>query len=124
MIDERFSAIAFDQLGLDTDGAAQLADLLAEELQKEMHQVIVTHLDRIIEKLNSMGHNLKPYGEHIPGDVAYRDDTEDKTGYHCKLRVAFDSVISTGYAHVLSTEEVDDLVREEIIQHRDRQTAA
>jgi hypothetical protein len=32
-------------------------------------------------------------------DISYRDDWEDDSGYHCKLRVAVDTVISTGYSH-------------------------
>ena len=126
MIDKRFSAHAFEMRGLNSDAARQLADCLAEESQQEMHKVIAVHLKQIIEQLNSMGHNLQPYGEIVPGEIAYRDDTEDKTGYYCKLRVAFDSIVSTGYAHTLSSEEIyaDDLDVENLDRSGERQTAA
>jgi hypothetical protein len=100
MVDERFSYNAFEARGLDTQAARDLADVLADEIQQEMHNLIVEHFLTIIERLNQMGHKLKPLYPPRPGDFAYRDDWEDESGYHCKLRVAWDSVVSTGYAHM------------------------
>jgi|SRR3982750_4138832 hypothetical protein len=105
MIDERFSATAFDACGLDSKAAQELADLLADEIQQEMHQVIETHLSKIIERLNSMGHALKAEYPPFLGDFSYRDDWEDEAGYHCKLRVGFDTVVSTGYSHLTTNGE-------------------
>ena len=99
MIDARFSARAFAKYGLGTKAARRLADKLQDQVQKEMDKVIVPHFQGIIEKLNRMGHNLRPYEDPKPGDIAYRDDAIDESGYKCKLRVAFDSVVSAGYAH-------------------------
>jgi len=100
MIDERFSASSFASRGLDTEAARELADLLAEEVQREMHRVIEAHFLEIIGRLNSMGHSLKPEYPATPGDLPYRDEWEDESGYHCRLRVGLDTVVSTGYAHL------------------------
>jgi hypothetical protein len=106
VIDERFSSFAFDSLGVDSNEAGALAVLLAEEVRKEMHHVIERHFADVIKRLNSMGHNLKP--EVItPGEIAYRDDSEDERGYHCKLRVALDIIVSTGYAHLNPIDDGD-----------------
>jgi hypothetical protein len=104
MVDERFSADAFERCGLDTQAAQDLADILADEIQREMHQVVTDHFLAIIERLNRMGHGLKPLQPPAPGEIAFRDEWEDETGYHCKLRVAWDSVISTGYSHLISLD--------------------
>lgn len=105
MIDEKFSAKAFLQKGLDTSASKELASLLAEEIQRELHKAIEPAFKAIIERLNSMGHNLKPYVEASPGEISFRDDGDTSKGYQCKLRVAADTVISTGYAHFISGEE-------------------
>lgn len=107
MIDERFSSSAFESLGADSDNARARAALLAEEVQKEMHNVIERHFTDIIKRLNSMGHNLKPEVIAL-GEIAFRDDYEDERGYHCKLRVALDVVVSTGYAHLTSVIDGDE----------------
>lgn len=104
MLDERFSASSFASCGIDSKEARLLADLLAEEVQKEMQYVVDTHFTTIIQRLNAMGHKLKPEIINL-GELSYRDDYEDENGYHCKLRVALDLVISTGYAHLTSSSE-------------------
>lgn len=107
MIDERFSARSFSERGLDTQAAQELADLLAREIQEEMHGIISAKLLTIVQKLNAMGHALEPEQPPVPGDVSYRDDWEDEEGYHCKLRVGFDTVVSVGYAHLTSGDDID-----------------
>jgi len=105
MIDERFSAASFASRGLGSKAARELADLLAEEIQKEMNQLIEPHLSRIIERLNAMGHALKAEYPPAPGDFSYRDDWKDEAGYHCKLLVGFDTITTTGYGHLITVEE-------------------
>lgn len=105
MIDERFSADCFTKCGLNTDVARKLADQLADEIQEEMHRVIREHFLKIIDRLNAMGHSLQEYEPIAPGYLAFRDDWEDETGYHCKLLVAFDSIVTTGYAHTIDIDE-------------------
>ena len=105
MIDQRFSAASFASKGLDSEEARELADLLADEIQKEMHTVIEVHFLEIIKRLNAMGHALKPEYPPVPGDISYRDDLENETEYNCKLRVGFDTVVSVGYAHLIKCDE-------------------
>jgi hypothetical protein len=105
MIDERFSAAKFTECGIDSKASEHLAKLLGDELQVEMHEVIQVKFNEIVEQLNKMGHNLKPEYPPIPGDISFRDDWVDKDGYHCKLRVGFDTVVSTGYAHLINPSE-------------------
>ncbi len=123
MIDERFSSDAFTSRGLDTEAARELAESLADEVRVEMHQALEMHLRKIVERLNAMGHNLKaeassPGDNSYPGDVAYLDDWEDETGYHCKLRLGIYTVITTGYAHFISDEEA--LSSESLYARRER----
>jgi hypothetical protein len=99
MIDDKFSAASFAAKGLNTKQSLELAYELGTEIQDELHAVITDHLLKIVGRLNAMGHNLKPYEPPVPGDISYRDDWEDDSGYHCKLRVAVGTVISTGYSH-------------------------
>ncbi|SRR6266545_6138520 len=106
MVDERFSALSFGVCGVDSEGAKKLADSLAEEIQNELHETIQTSFHRIIDRLNAMGHKLKAAYPPKPGDFSYRDDWKDESGYHCKLRVGLDVIVSTGYGHLLSDDEV------------------
>ncbi len=104
MLDERFSASAFSSCGIDTIEARALADLLAEEVQKEMQHALEERFTALIKQLNDMGHGLKPEAL-APGELSYRDDYEDGRGYHCRLRVALDLVVSTGYAHLNTVDD-------------------
>jgi hypothetical protein len=106
MIDKRFSAAAFAARGLDTEEARALADLLREEIEKEMQDVVEAHFTGIIKRLNQMSHKLKPEVVAL-GELIYRDDYEDEQGYHCKLIVAFDFTVTTGYAHLSNPEDWD-----------------
>lgn len=104
MVDERFSASAFASCGLDSEESRALADVLAEEVEKEMQDVVEAHFAGVVKRLNEMGHQLKPEVIAL-GEITYRDDYEDEHGYHCKLRVAVDFTVSTGYAHLISISE-------------------
>ena len=105
MIDARFSAEAFQELGCDTVAARGRADILAEEVYQQLHRVIEQEMQEIVRKLNSMGHQLKlrassPGDNTFPGDVDYGDDWTDEQGHHYRLRLAVTTVVSTGYAHL------------------------
>jgi hypothetical protein len=101
MIDKRFSAEAFISVGIDTDEAQKLADLLAEEVAKELHEITNAKVIEIVEKLNSMGHSLKPEYEPKIGDISFRDNFFENEKYQCRLRLGIDTVISTGYSHLI-----------------------
>jgi hypothetical protein len=100
MIDERFSAAAFEALRGDRAATRELADLLQAEVLDEIEKSLKPLLETIVARLNGLGHSLRPYGEAQPGDIAYRDDETDDLGYDCKLRLCFDITISAGYADV------------------------
>jgi hypothetical protein len=84
---------------LDTEDLKILTQLLTSEIQREIHAVVKNRFEEIVDELNGMGHALKAYGEQQLCDLSYRDDWEDKSSYHCKLRVAFCSIISVGYTN-------------------------
>ena len=91
----KFSKQEFVQRGLDTPAARQLADELQDDVRKEMHQAVFAMFSSIVEGLNAQGHSLKPNGEIVIGDLAFRDEPIE--GF-CHLRLACDVVISAGYA--------------------------
>ena len=106
MIDEKFSASAFAKCGYSSKKSRKLANELADEIARQIHEVVLSKFHEITKQLNSIGHNLKLYEPIKIGDISYRDDEETNSSYKCMLRVAFDSTVSTGYAH-LSGEEID-----------------
>jgi len=112
MIDKRFSSGAFASRGLDSEAARELADQLADEIANEMHEVVKHHFLKIVGRLNTLGHTLK-LDVSKPGEITFRDDREDESGYHCKLRLAYDSIVSSGYAHL-----TDNIGLNEGLQHR------
>jgi hypothetical protein len=112
MVDERFSEERFFSFGVDTNEARRLADELAVEIQAELHAVVSLKISEIIERLNSMGHSLFP-DKIAPGDISYIDLRHDVKGQEqYRLRVGFDSVVSTGYAHMLSAESALELAKD------------
>lgn len=109
MIDTRFSLKAFGKAE-DCQGekTQHLAELLGDEIQKELDAVIKPALERTVIKLNKMGHNLTLETEPAPGEISYRDVSGSDGENSCKLRVAVDTVVSTGYADLLAPELLDD----------------
>ena len=110
MIDDRFSSAAFEALGLDTSEARERADLLADEVYRQVYPVVEARMREIVNQLNAMGHNLHFAGStpgdiSYPGEVDYRDERSDAEGCHYRLRLAVNTVVSTGYAHLISELE-------------------
>lgn len=100
MIDDRFASAEFEKERGDRSALRERADRLAEEITQELNHALLPALEAVIEKLNSLGHSLRPYDPREPGHIAFRDDLDDESGYDCKLRVAYDFTVSTGYADV------------------------
>ncbi len=99
MLGEHFSLSAF--LAADSPEAArQLADQLQAAVLRELDEVILSRWREIVERLNALGHDLRPYREQAPGDLHVRDDSLDEEGYDCKLRLACDVTISAGFQDV------------------------
>jgi hypothetical protein len=58
MIDARFSAKCFEEAGYGSVKAYQLSRKLAAAITEELHVVLEHKMLEIIDKLNSMGHQL------------------------------------------------------------------
>jgi hypothetical protein len=99
-VDSRFSAQAFAEAELDSDEARKLADELSDEITNQLTEVMCSRLSEIVAQLNAMGHNLSVF-DSSPGSVSYRDELRLGNHSSCRLRLAVDVVISTGYAHLL-----------------------
>lgn len=61
----------------------------------------------IVNELNAMGHNLQLKSSKLgnasyPDEVDYRDESAENEHYSCKLRLAVDTIVSTGYAHLVN----------------------
>lgn len=107
MIDDRFSLEKFESLGEDTAAAEELAEALSSEIQKEIHETILKEFIGIIGKLNKLGHNLSVYEDIQFGNYAFRDDfTDENNNYKCRLRVALDFTVSTGFSNLKEWDEV------------------
>ena len=76
----RFSKRGFEECGIDTDAARQLADSLQEEVTKELQAALLAAFDKVIQSLNEQGHNLKPF-EVSPGDINYSDQSCVRTHF-------------------------------------------
>ena len=100
MIDQRFSLQSFTKAGLDTELSRRLAEELAAEIQDELDSVLGAAVDRIVSRLNAMGHALVPDGSPAPGEYSYREAERPCECYECGLRVAVDASVSTGFTHL------------------------
>ena len=68
MIDERFSAESFAACGKHTLEAEALGRLLEEEILAELHETIRPAFQEVVNRLKSMGHDLRPYVPLVPGE--------------------------------------------------------
>jgi tRNA U34 5-carboxymethylaminomethyl modifying GTPase MnmE/TrmE len=108
MIDDRFSALAFEQAGLDTPAARKLADLLEAEIQNDLDPVLERAMDDIVARLNAMGHNLTKELATKSGAITYYDYEPDSTEWHknTRLRLGLISTVAAGYRDMVD-ESVD-----------------
>jgi hypothetical protein len=93
-MDMKIFVDVFNKVDLGTVEMKELAELLSAEIQQELDVSLEAKLKEIVDVLNSMGHELSPYGEQRICDFSYRDGWENDGGYHCKLRVAFTGIVS------------------------------
>jgi len=106
MIDSRFSAEAFKKAGLDTPKARKLADALAREVEAEVKRHLSESVEAVVNRLNRLGHRLRLVGDE-PDGLSFRDEDDAVAGSPTRLRLAVDFVVSTGYAHMKTIEEVE-----------------
>lgn len=96
MIDNKFSSEAFSEAGLGTPMARQLAKELQTAILEELDPSLTAAMNSVIEKLNKLGHKLKPYGPQHADEKHFREKYDgDAQPY--KFLVAIDMVVSVGY---------------------------
>lgn len=101
---EKYSKRQFEACGLDTPAARQLADELQDDVAREIHGAVLAAFVKVVEGLNARGHNLTPYDEIRMGEIHFRDEPNDG---RCNLRLACDVVISAGYSHTYTADEIE-----------------
>ncbi len=90
-----YSAAAF-AAARDPAQSAELAHQLGDDIARFLEPAIRPRMQQVIDALNALGHHLTDYGQHDPFTLAFRDtgpDGQSEPG----LRVAHDSVVSTGF---------------------------
>lgn len=80
--------------GLGTDRAELLSEELESFISERLHAVISNEIQKIVNELNTSGHNLTHYYQPTPGDISFRDEED---GEKCKLRVGVDTIVSVGF---------------------------
>ncbi|HEY3041901.1 MAG TPA: hypothetical protein VGJ66_24450 [Pyrinomonadaceae bacterium] len=101
---EKYSKLQFDSRGVDSSAARQLANELQDDVAKEIHDSVLATFLKVVEGLNAQGHNLQPYDEISVGDISFRDERIEG---QCLLRLACDSIISSGYSHTITPHEAE-----------------
>src|SRR5947208_146017 len=77
MIDERFSAAAFESRGWGTPAAKELALQLEAEILAELEPVVAREFEAVVAQLNALGHRLtagknEPFGSLFAKDYPGR----------------------------------------------------
>ena len=101
---KKYSKEQFESRGRDSEAARQLADELQADVNEQIHAAVLPVFLDIVERLNSMGHQLTEYDPTIPGDITFRDEPTDSD---CYLRLASTVVVSAGYGHTMTAEEIE-----------------
>ena len=101
---EKYSKSEFESLSADPAATRRLAAQLQDDVMQEVHKAALTAFLRVVKGLNAEGHDLRPYQEIRPGDIAYRDEPIEG---QCNLRLGCDVVISAGYSDTKTVEEID-----------------
>ena len=100
MFDARFSAKEFERLARNDPAALErLKKDLQDELERRMHAELIAWSRRIVEKLNTTGHQLLLVrDEDDPDTLDYRDARVTDTGAaDNRLRVVIVGTGSAGY---------------------------
>jgi hypothetical protein len=109
---EKYSKQQFDSLGRNSAAARQRADELENDVNAEIHAAVFPAFMNIVARLNAQGHNLTVFDPTVPGDITFRDEPIDGG---CNLRLACTVVISAGYAHTMTTDEIDAEIAQRVV---------
>jgi hypothetical protein len=105
----KYSKQQFESLGLNTPAARKLADELQIDVNDEIHEAVLSAFLGVVQRLNAQGHRLTIHDEPRAGDISFRDEPIDG---ECYLRLGCDVVISAGYAHTMTVDEIDAEIAE------------
>jgi len=102
---DRYSREEFDKRGHGTDAACDLAIQLQTEVLADLYKVIEPRMREIASELIKRGHDLTEDAKNYPECLCFREIGEDKERVP-GLILAVDLIISTGYPHTLSREDL------------------
>ncbi len=112
MIDERFSAAAFEALADEPERARALLGELDAAIAAEMNRHVETALHEIAQRLRALGHHLvqeqvsrpDPYSRRF----ALHELAGDESQHEHRLRIHFDFETASGYlAHTFYEDDLD-----------------
>jgi hypothetical protein len=112
LIDERFSATAFEALADDPERARALLGELDAAIANEMNRHVETALHEIAEGLRALGHNLIQEQANRPDPYSRRfalhEPAGDTSEHEHRLRIHFDFETASGYlAHAFYEDDYD-----------------
>ena len=112
MIDERFSAAAFEALADDPERARALLGELDAAIASEMNRHVETALHEIAERLRALGHDLVQEQVSRPDPFSRRFALHETAGegseHPHRLRIHFDFETASGYlAHRFYEDDYD-----------------
>jgi hypothetical protein len=97
MIDHRFSAAEFERAAAAGDSALRaLIEALEQEVTVELRPAIEHALGQLAERLNYLGHELRPVPLDEPYEVEWCHG--EAFGPSLRLWVSHDSTVTVGYA--------------------------
>jgi hypothetical protein len=99
MIDERFSAAAFDTAGWNTESARKLCSSLNAEINAQLLAVLVPEMRKIVFRLNEIGHTLLDVSEQMDDEMHFRSFGSPAPDGEYKFLVAADLVVTVGFPH-------------------------
>jgi len=108
MIDERFSAVAFEKAGYGSKAARCLSEELSNEVEEELDIVLQPAMLQVIAKLNALGHKLIPFEEQLPNHKHFREPLLNGPWPHYKFLVALDVIISVGYPETVDKNPLEE----------------
>ncbi len=112
MIDERFSAAAFEALADDPERARGLLAELDAAIAAEMNRHVETALHEIAGRLRALGHDLVQEQVSSPDPYSRRFAIHELAGeeseHEHRLRIHFDFETASGYlAHPFYEDDYD-----------------
>jgi hypothetical protein len=103
-IGDAFSREQFEDICKTQEERAVKAKALGKIIGNLLTNEMTPCMNQIIERLNSMGHDLRVYDEG-ECELNFRDDEGAGDNYFCRLRIGFDYIVSAAYNEIMTLEE-------------------